>query len=433
MTLDELRQRRIGLLLSGGGAKGAYQIGCWRALRELGLDRFAAIAGSSVGAMNAVLIGSGRMDKAESAWADLRSADVFELTFRRCLLIPLWILAALGSEFSPFKLTRFADTTAHEDRAWRYAYPVCCLLGAGLLLSAASWVPPGVRPILLTLAIGSAVAGVLSVIHEVLRPVFLSPVLTSNAPLARTLHSCSDEMAETLKKRPTPVYGVLSAYRPRAAGTHLWGGWAPSYVRLDGMDGPTMRQTLLDGSAVPGFCPAGKAGGSWVLDGSWTDNFPAAPLMFGDQVPPLEVLLVVSLKKNVRYRPRHNSLCDLLLLPARDRLAGDRPDENLMTWSARRWYSYRHTNESPIAERKHAHAQPLIVTVGPSRRVGNFLTGTLWFSPAKARRLMELGEEDMKRAIAQLIERAPEIAPEISPDPGTDPDKQVAAFGLASS
>ena len=42
-----------GLVLSGGGARGAYQVGCFRAFRELGLD-FPIVAGTSVGAAAAL-------------------------------------------------------------------------------------------------------------------------------------------------------------------------------------------------------------------------------------------------------------------------------------------------------------------------------------------------------------------------------------------
>lgn len=44
----------IGLVLSGGGAKGAYQAGVWKAMCELGVaNQVAAISGTSVGAINA--------------------------------------------------------------------------------------------------------------------------------------------------------------------------------------------------------------------------------------------------------------------------------------------------------------------------------------------------------------------------------------------
>ena len=51
----------IGLVLSGGGAKGAFQAGVWKAMCELGLaERVQAISGTSVGALNAAAFASVR-------------------------------------------------------------------------------------------------------------------------------------------------------------------------------------------------------------------------------------------------------------------------------------------------------------------------------------------------------------------------------------
>jgi NTE family protein len=47
----DLRNKRIGIVLSGGGAKGAYQVGMFRALDELGLSsQIKAMSGCSIGA-----------------------------------------------------------------------------------------------------------------------------------------------------------------------------------------------------------------------------------------------------------------------------------------------------------------------------------------------------------------------------------------------
>ncbi len=55
----ESQVRDIGLVLSGGGAKGAYEVGVWTALCEAGLDkRVCCISGTSVGSINAVLFAS---------------------------------------------------------------------------------------------------------------------------------------------------------------------------------------------------------------------------------------------------------------------------------------------------------------------------------------------------------------------------------------
>lgn len=53
-----------GLILEGGGAKGAYQIGAWKALRELGIT-FDGVAGTSIGALNGAWV---VQDDFESAW-----------------------------------------------------------------------------------------------------------------------------------------------------------------------------------------------------------------------------------------------------------------------------------------------------------------------------------------------------------------------------
>ncbi len=70
----------VGLVLSGGGGKGAYQIGVLRALKEEGkLDAVAAVAGTSIGAINAVLFIMDDYDKAYKTWDDINMGVLFDL------------------------------------------------------------------------------------------------------------------------------------------------------------------------------------------------------------------------------------------------------------------------------------------------------------------------------------------------------------------
>lgn len=47
----DLREKRIGMVLSGGGAKGAYQVGMFKAMEELGImPKVVAMSGCSIGA-----------------------------------------------------------------------------------------------------------------------------------------------------------------------------------------------------------------------------------------------------------------------------------------------------------------------------------------------------------------------------------------------
>lgn len=66
---------RLGLVLAGGGGRGAYQVGAWRALKEAGLDtQVKAIAGTSIGALHAALFMQGELSVAEEVWARISPA-----------------------------------------------------------------------------------------------------------------------------------------------------------------------------------------------------------------------------------------------------------------------------------------------------------------------------------------------------------------------
>jgi len=66
---------RTGLVLGGGGARGAYQIGVWRALEELGIS-FEMVSGTSVGALNGGLILQGELDAAVKMWQDIDTQQI---------------------------------------------------------------------------------------------------------------------------------------------------------------------------------------------------------------------------------------------------------------------------------------------------------------------------------------------------------------------
>jgi len=76
----ENKQYTIGLALSGGGAKGAYEVGVWRALEELGLSNHIGVfSGTSIGAINSALFATGETAaNCETIWRELIS-KVFSL------------------------------------------------------------------------------------------------------------------------------------------------------------------------------------------------------------------------------------------------------------------------------------------------------------------------------------------------------------------
>ncbi|KRW66197.1 patatin-like phospholipase family protein [Stutzerimonas nitrititolerans] len=72
-----MKFNKLGLTLSGGGGKGAYQIGVWQAMRELGLDsQLSAIAGTSVGGLNGAMFAQGKFNQARDMWLNIESRNM---------------------------------------------------------------------------------------------------------------------------------------------------------------------------------------------------------------------------------------------------------------------------------------------------------------------------------------------------------------------
>ena len=72
--------KKLGIALAGGGARGAYQIGAWRALKEHGIDKsFSAFSGASVGSLNAVLFAMDDYELAHNTWMSLDKKSLFNL------------------------------------------------------------------------------------------------------------------------------------------------------------------------------------------------------------------------------------------------------------------------------------------------------------------------------------------------------------------
>ena len=70
------QSRPATLVLSGGGAKGAFQVGAERVLREEGGFRWERVLGVSVGALNGALLGQGRPEDLAEVWRTIREEDV---------------------------------------------------------------------------------------------------------------------------------------------------------------------------------------------------------------------------------------------------------------------------------------------------------------------------------------------------------------------
>lgn len=71
---------KLAIVFAGGGGKGAYQIGVWKALKEFGVDRnIGAISGTSVGALNAAAFVQGDYELAERIWMNISHSEILKV------------------------------------------------------------------------------------------------------------------------------------------------------------------------------------------------------------------------------------------------------------------------------------------------------------------------------------------------------------------
>jgi NTE family protein len=74
-----VESKGIGLVLSGGGAKGAYQLGVWEALRKADLEKeITAVSGTSVGALNGCMFAMGDIDNCHGVWDTIQREDILD-------------------------------------------------------------------------------------------------------------------------------------------------------------------------------------------------------------------------------------------------------------------------------------------------------------------------------------------------------------------
>ena len=71
-----------GVVLSGGGTKGAYEIGVWRALNELGID-YQIVTGTSIGSINGALMTMQDYERSEKMWLGMQMGDLMNESYQR--------------------------------------------------------------------------------------------------------------------------------------------------------------------------------------------------------------------------------------------------------------------------------------------------------------------------------------------------------------
>ena len=74
-----MKNKEYALALSGGGTRGAYEIGAYKALTEIGIN-IKAIAGTSIGALNGAMLLSSGVVAAENMY---KKIDISKYTVEK--------------------------------------------------------------------------------------------------------------------------------------------------------------------------------------------------------------------------------------------------------------------------------------------------------------------------------------------------------------
>lgn len=112
-----MKQTKLGVVLSGGGAKGAYEVGFLKALAEFDIQPD-AIAGTSIGALNGAIYASKKDTKIsalvlEELWNDLGSSNVLEVDKTKAIKN----LVEVFTYFSPMPVTKLAKVAMAFSKA----------------------------------------------------------------------------------------------------------------------------------------------------------------------------------------------------------------------------------------------------------------------------------------------------------------------------
>ena len=403
-SLEDAPRPRVGLVLSGGGGKGAYHVGVIEALRAAGV-RIDAIAGTSIGALNGTLVVSSGPALTRNVWEKLTTWCLIRegLGIWRLLIWPINIAANLARII-------VADTPRNLGPIVRRNYVVFGVAAIGHLAFLAF-----VAPVLaLPTTVSRSIAVVWIVFFAVQYFLFfvwvrINPALISSRGL-RDLISASVDAA-TVAQDSTRVFVTLASVERmmnpddaalikelRTSGydseeieliaDEVSGSseLVPRYFELSQLSATEIADLLVASMALPlGLLPAVRIREKLCVDGGRADNTPLLPLLSLG----CEVIYVVHLTP-VEYESATKDLCD----KASRHLDSQRRSGEQMP------SAWRGVPISPV--------RSTIVHICPTSRLGPPLFSTIWFSRRKTETLIKRGLQDAQVALNRTIPRAVE-------------------------
>ncbi len=97
------KTKEFGIVFTGGGTKGCYEIGAWKAFNELGI-KIKAVAGTSIGAINGALFVQGDYDLAYEKWTNADIKDYLNSPDDNPVTLFLSAVKEMGIDTTSLKL-----------------------------------------------------------------------------------------------------------------------------------------------------------------------------------------------------------------------------------------------------------------------------------------------------------------------------------------
>ena len=228
---------KLGLVLSGGGAKGAYQLGVWKAMEEFDLSRMVrAVSGSSVGSLNGFMF----------CYSDYESAEY------------MW-MHQVGKD-------KFFRSKAETQLDSEYARPDNTFMG---------WMPLSAPMTDTSIGVASSLMGTLYRRNKSLG-------MFSNQGIDDLITLASRDIIYDRQSYPSLFVCAYEFMEQR-----------PKYFRVNAInDLLRCKKALLASSAIPLAFPPIKLEGMHYYDGGCVDNIPVRPL----QDQNLDLIIVVNIE-----------------------------------------------------------------------------------------------------------------------------------------
>lgn len=395
-----------GLVLEGGGAKGAYQLGCLIAFKERQIQ-FDVIAGTSVGALNGALASSHKLCEGADYWKNLSFGHVVAPRWWYIPIAPLLLLYIVSYYYNNRGLSSpFTARNIKLSLLFVAFMAVVVATQAGIITA-------------IYYVLGMSLLGgvpwvayfFLRAVHfSILRPspleVFLRETISSSKDLKIPLYvTLADHQLGFDPDLPRLLYGKYDD-RP------VWGAVEdeyeyPNYFLINDLSLAQQQILLLGSAALPlGIFPPIRMGSREYVDGGVADNFPLYPLVTLEQCDELVVIALRptqadSLKKHWQEVDRRLRLRNMTVEYGKDLYYAE---------LTRRKGDYKHAVHYyppvnlPLRQPESWPSRTIVIS--PKRRLGTFLTGTMNFRSYYARRMINQGYLD---ALAVIEKQFPAL------------------------